>query len=251
MTATTTALEYRADGAIFRGQLAVPEGQGRRPGIIIFPEAPGIGAHVIRRALALARLNYVALAADPHGEGALFVDPVKMRAAVDALKSDPQRLVRRLQAGLSALSDVPQVDQTRLAAIGYCFGGWCALELARSGATLQGVGVFHGSLTTTQQGSASRIKAKVLVCSGSRDPFVPIDQIVAFDEEMTPAGVDWQVSLYAGVQHGFTSPEAGGNSRPGFGYSQIADARAWAELRRFLGEVFQSADTVSAAPASE
>jgi len=251
MIATTTALEYRADGSIFRGQLAVPEGQGRRPGVIIFPEAPGIGAHVIRRAVALAGLNYVALAADPHGEGALFVDPVQMRAAVDALKGDPQRLVRRLQAGLSALSDLPQVDTTRLAAVGYCFGGWCALELARSGAMLQGVGVFHGSLTTTQQGSASRIRAKVLVCSGSRDPLVPIDQIVAFDEEMTPAGVDWQVSLYGGVQHGFTSPEAGGNARPGFGYSPTADARAWAELCRFLGEVFRSADTVSAEPVSE
>jgi dienelactone hydrolase len=248
---TTTALEYRADNVTLRGQLAVPEGQGRRPGVIIFPEAPGIGAHVIRRALALARLNYVALAADPHGEGAAFADPIQIGAAVDGLKSDPQRLLRRLQAGLSALIGVPQVDKTRLAAIGYCFGGWCALELARTGAALQGVGVFHGALTTTQQGSASRIKAKVLICSGSRDPLVPLDQIVAFDEEMTPAGVDWQVSLYGGVQHGFTSPEAGSNPRPGFGYSPTADARAWAELRRFLGEVFQLADTVPATSASE
>jgi dienelactone hydrolase len=251
MSGATTALEYWVDGSVFRGQLAVPEGPGRRPGIVIFPEAPGIGAHVIRRALALARLNYVALVADPHGDGTLFVDPSQMRAAMVGLKSDPQRLLRILQASLSALIDVPQVDQARLAAIGYCFGGWCALELARSGATLQGVGIFHGSLTTAQLGSANRIKARVLVCSGSRDPFVPIDQIVAFNEEMTSAGVDWQVSLYGGVEHGFTSPEAGAIPGPGFGYSPIADARAWAELSRFLAEAFQSAATVTATAASE
>jgi dienelactone hydrolase len=251
MTGATTALEYRVDGAVFRGQLAVPEGPGRRPGIVIFPEAPGVGAHVIRRALALASLNYVALAADLHGDGTLFDEPGRMRAAMAELKGDPQRLLRRLQAGLSALVDVPQVDKSRIAAIGYCFGGWCALELARSGAMLQGVGVFHGSLTTAQQGSASRIRARVLVCSGSRDPFVPVDQIVAFDEEMTPAGVDWQVSLYGGIQHGFTSPEAGAVRAPGFEYSPLADARAWSELRRFLGEIFQPTDTVSAPAASE
>jgi dienelactone hydrolase len=242
----TTGLEYRVDGTLHRGQLAVPSAQGKRPGVFIIPEAPGIGAHVLRRAMALAALDYVALVADLHGDGICFSEPPRMRAAVDGLKSDPQRLLRGLQAGLSALAAVPQVDATRVAAIGYCFGGWCALELARSGADLKAVGVFHGSLATTQQGGGAQVKARVLVCTGSRDPFVPLDQIAAFDEEMTSAGVDWQLSLYGGIQHGFTSPEAGAVPVPGFGYSPVADARSWTELCRFLDETFRLAATTSA-----
>ncbi len=130
------------------------------------------------------------------------------------------------------------MDPERLAVIGYCFGGWCALELARTGAPLRGVAVFHGALNTTQLDSAGRIRGKVLVCSGASDPFVPMAQVTAFCEEMSAAGIDWQVNLYGGVCHGFTSPEAGGIPAPGFGYSASADRRSWVELRSFLGEIF-------------
>lgn len=242
---STTPLSYGADGLTFRGQLACPamqgpDAQGKVPGILIFPEAPGLGAHVIRRAAALAQLNYVALAADVHGDGVLLDDPKTMRAGIDLLKSQPERLYRRLQASLQALAQVPQVDTERIAVIGYCFGGWCALELARTGAALRGVAVFHGTLSSSQENSAGRIRGQVLVCSGASDPLVPLEQVTAFSEEMSAAGIDWQVHLYGGACHGFTSPEAGGNSRPGFGYSASADRRSWAELRSFLGEIFDT-----------
>ena len=235
---STTPLRYSADDLSFCGQLACPDVQGKVPGILIFPEAPGVGPHVIRRAAALARMNYVALAADVHGEGVLFDDPTTMRANIDQLKSQPERLIQRLQASLQALAQVPQVDPQRMLVIGYCFGGWCALELARTGAPLLGVGVFHGALIPTQANTANRIQGKVLVCSGASDPLVPTEQITAFTQEMSTAGVDWQVHLYGGTGHGFTSPEAGSNPRPGFGYSAASDHRSWAALGVFLNETF-------------
>ena len=235
---STTPLCYNADDLTFCGQLACPDVPDKVPGILIFPEAPGVGAHVIRRAAALARLNYVALAADLHGDGVLFDDPKVMRAGIDLLKSQPERLHRRLQASLQALAQVPQVDPQRMAVIGYCFGGWCALELARTGAALRGVGIFHGALISSQQNTAGQIRGKLLVCTGDGDPLVPMDQIAGFSAEMSAAGVDWQVHLYGGACHGFTSPEAGSNPRPGFGYSASADRRSWAELSSFLGEIF-------------
>jgi len=161
-----------------------------------------------------------------------------MRGAVEQLKSHPERLHRRLQASLEALVQFPQVDPERLAVIGYCFGGWCALELARTGAPLRGVGVFHGALNATKTHAADRIQGKVLVCSGASDPLVPPEQITAFSQEMSSAGIDWQVHLYGGTHHGFTSLEAGGNPRPGFGYSASADRRSWAALSELLSEIF-------------
>jgi len=235
---STTPLQYAADGVTLRGQLACPEGQAKVPGILIFAEAPGVGPHVIRRAAALAQMNYVALAADVYGDGVLFDDPTTMRATVDLLKGNPERLHERLQASLQALAQVPQVESERIAVIGYCFGGWCGLELARTGVPLRGVGVFHGALEPTQVNTAGQIQGKVLVCSGASDPLVPLEQIKTFSEEMSSAGIDWQIHLYGGTCHGFTSPEAGSNPRPGFGYSASADRRAWAALRLFLSEIF-------------
>ena len=245
---STTPLRYSADGLTFCGQLAYPDVQGpdtqdpgvqrKVPGILIFPEAPGVGAHVIRRAAALAQMNYVALAADVHGDGMVFDDPKTMLESINKLKSQPERLYRRLQAGLQALAQVPQVDPERIAVIGYCFGGWCALELARTGAVLRGVGVFHGALNSPQENSASQIRGKLLVCTGASDPLVPLEQITEFSEEMSAAGHDWQVHLYGSTGHGFTSPEAGSNPRPGFGYSASSDRRSWVELCQFLGEIF-------------
>ncbi|WP_426191372.1 dienelactone hydrolase family protein [Massilia sp. DWR3-1-1] len=236
---STTPLLYFADGLDFRGQLAMPalsDGAAKLPGILIFPEAPGVGPHVIRRAEALARMHYVALAADVHGDGKLFDDPVSMLDSIKQIKSDPQRLLQRLQAALDALARVPQVDPERIAVIGYCFGGWCALELARSGAALGGAGIFHGALASEQD--AGRIRARLLVCTGAADPLVPLGQVTKFSEEMSGAGVDWQVHLYGSTGHGFTSEEAGSNPRPGFGYSASSDRRSWAALLAFLDEVF-------------
>ncbi|WP_440534546.1 dienelactone hydrolase family protein [Variovorax sp. YR566] len=235
---STTPVRYSADGLTFYSQLACPDVQGKVPGILIFPEAPGVGPHVIRRAAALAQMNYVALAADVHGDGTVFDDPKMMLKSIDLLKGQPERLYQRLQAGLQALAEVPQVDPDRLAVIGYCFGGWCALELARNGAALRGVGVFHGALSSSQEESAGRIRAKVLVCTGASDPLVPLEQVTGFSDEMSAAGIDWQVHLYGGTGHGFTSPEAGSNPRPGFGYSASSDRRSWAELLQFLTEIF-------------
>jgi len=237
---STTPLRYSADDLTFCGQLACPDVQGKVPGILIFPEAPGVGAHVIRRAAALAKMNYVALAADPHGEGKVFDDPKAMLDSINLLKSQPERLYWRLQAALQALTQVPQVDPERIAVIGYCFGGWCALELARMGAALRGVGIFHGALNSPQENSANRIRGKLLVCTGAADPLVPLEQVTAFSAEMSAAKVDWQVHLYGGTFHGFTSPEAGGNPRPGFGYSESADRRSWSELGLFLNEIFDT-----------
>jgi dienelactone hydrolase len=234
---TGQPLVYAVDGKVFEGYYAAPPtGPGaaaRLAGVLVVPEAPGLGAHVKRRVEALAQAGYAALGVDLHGHGALAASPDQARAWVGDLKADPARLIERLDAALAALADRPEVDPARLAAAGYCFGGWCALELARAGRPLRSVSVFHGSLVSAR--GAKAIAGSVLVCTGDSDPFVPIDQVLTFQGEMRAAGVDYEICLYGGVRHGFTDAELR-SPDPAFGYSPRGDAHSWASFMRELAD---------------
>jgi dienelactone hydrolase len=230
---TTQQLSYETDGVTFKGYYAAPQHASRLAGVLVVPEAPGLGAHAKRRVDALAQAGYAALGVDLHGEGALAASPDQARAWVGDLKAHPARLIARLDAALRALSDRPEVDAGRLAAAGYCFGGWCALELARAGRPLRSVTVFHGSLASAR--GAEAIAGSVLVCTGDSDPFVPIDQVLTFQAEMRAAGVDYEICLYGGVRHGFTDAELQAPD-PAFGYSPRGDAHSWASFMRELAE---------------
>lgn len=230
---TGQPLSYETDGVAFVGYYAAPQNASRLAGVLVVPEAPGLGAHIRRRVDALAQAGYAALGVDLHGQGALATSPDQARAWVADLKAHPERLIARLDAALAALSDRPEVDAGRLAAAGYCFGGWCALELARAGRPLRCTSVFHGALTSAQ--GAEAITGSVLVCTGDSDPFVPVDQVLAFQAEMRAAGVDYEICLYGGVRHGFTDAELR-SPDPSFGYSPKGDARGWASFMRELAD---------------
>ncbi|MBV9749131.1 MAG: dienelactone hydrolase family protein [Acetobacteraceae bacterium] len=231
-------LTYQADGLAMRSQLFVEEPVVRRAGVLVFPEALGLGEHAISRAERLAALGYVVLACDLHGEGRLVNDSKERSGLLQPLFADPSRTRARAVGGLQALTARPEVDAGRVAAIGFCFGGTMALELARSGADLKAVVGFHSGLATNApKTDAKAIKAKILVCIGADDPMIPPEQRAAFEAEMRAAGVDWQMDLYGNTVHGFTDREAAKYNRPdALRYSPEADARSWTSLQELFSE---------------
>jgi dienelactone hydrolase len=229
-------LKYSDGETTFLGYLADPEGSGRRPGVLIAHEAPGLNDHPKRRARMIAELGYVALAADLYGNGRVAQKPEESQQLMAPLREDIPRLRRHTSAALDALGKLPQVDPKRLGAMGYCFGGLAVLELARTGAPVAGTVSFHGILGTKTPDDAKNIKGKILACTGADDPLVPPEQIAAFAQEMTKAGIDWQVVTYGGAKHAFTNPDA--NRPPVLAYNAAADARSWDAMQGFWFEIF-------------
>ncbi len=232
-------MEYREGDKLLCGFLAWDDSRSEpRPGILVFHENTGLTEHEKERAARLADLGYVALACDMFGERVIPATDGERRAAFEEFRN--KKLLPRALAGLQALAAQPKVDKQRMAAIGFCLGGMVALELARAGADLKGVVSFHGGLTASRPAAAGQVKAKVLVCHGAMDPFITLEQVKAFADEMQAASVDFQVIVYGGAMHGFTNPAADGFGRPGIGYHQRSDVRSWTAMQAFLAELFGS-----------
>jgi dienelactone hydrolase len=213
----------------------------KRHGIVVIHGGAGLDDHAKGRARTLAALGFVVFAADMFGHD-FFGDGGHrqvMMARVKELAGDPAKLRRRAQAAVDVLAAHPLVDG-RLAAVGYCFGGMAVLELARGGGELRGVVSIHGSLKTAEPARQSAVKPKVLVCHGALDPHVSAADVMAFMAEMNAAGADWQLNVYGGAMHGFTHEHAARQNIPGVAYNAQADARSFAAMRAFLGEVFGS-----------
>ena len=234
---TTREVEYTVDGARMVGNLALPDGVGKRPAILIAHEGNGLDDHQKARAERFAELGYVAFALDYHGDGLPITDPGLMMARIAALGDDPQRVEALGNAGLDVLLREPRVDAARVAAVGYCFGGTLVLELARGGADLKGVVGMHPGLTTRRPKDSRNINGKVLVCIGSEDSLIPIEQRVAFESEMRAAGIDWTMIVHGGVQHSFTHPRSGQAGLPGLAYDADSDRRSWRAMLELFDEV--------------
>ena len=235
----TEEIRYEADGLAMRSELYVGEGEGRRPGVLVFPEAFGLSEHARNRARRLAELGFVALACDLHGDASLFQDLPQVLGLIGPLMEDPLHTRARAQGGLDAMLARPEVDSARIAAIGFCFGGTMALELARSGAPIAAAVGFHSGLKTARPEDAKNIRARVLVAIGADDPGIPLEQRTAFEQEMREGNVDWQMHTYGGVVHSFTNKNAGRLGRPDFArYSASADARSWTSMLALFNEVF-------------
>ncbi|HET6473528.1 MAG TPA: dienelactone hydrolase family protein [Pseudomonadales bacterium] len=235
----TETVAYMDAGTTLKGFLAYDEKiSGKRAGILVMPEAFGLGKNAKNRAQRLAELGYVALGGDPFGDGKEFTDLQEAIKVAGALMADPAKFRARARAGIDKLASLPQVDSSRLAAIGYCMGGTFALELARDGTPLKGVVSFHGGLQTQRPAQPGQVKAKVLVCHGSDDPMIPIPQVNAFVEEMTKAKADWQLISYGNTVHSFTNPDADGTMMPGIKFNAQSDARSWLAMQNFFKEVF-------------
>ncbi len=231
-------LTYQADGLTMKSQLFFEPASEPRAGVLVFPEAFGLGEHAISRAERLAALGYVALACDLHGEGRVVDDLQQAIGLLEPLLSDPARTRARAAGGLQALVARPEVDRARIASIGFCFGGTMSLELARSGADLKAVVGFHSGLATNApKADAKAIKARILVCIGADDPMIPPEQRATFETEMRETGADWQIHLYGNTVHSFTNQEAAKRNMPdAIRYSPEADARSWASLRELFSE---------------
>jgi dienelactone hydrolase len=231
-----TDVDYESDGERFRGYLAVPaDADGSLPGVLVVHDWLGVTDATRMRCDMLARLGYAAFAADVYGAD---VRPSDQDAAGVAGRfyGDQETWRARLSAALGRLAEEPVVDPDRLAAIGYCFGGSSALQLARTGAPLRAVVSFHGGLQTGPEGEAKRIEAKVLVLTGGNDPHVPAESVTALEDELraVPA-IDWQVVTYSGALHAFTVPTA---NTPEYGaaYDERADRRSWIAMKDFFAE---------------
>jgi dienelactone hydrolase len=232
-------VDYKDGDVTLKGVIYYDETKtGKRPGVLVNPEAFGLGPHAKSRAERLAQLGYVALAADPYGDGKVAKDLNEAMKLATPLFADPAKLRARAHAALSTLAAHPQTDSSKLASIGFCMGGTFSLELARDGAALKGIVSFHGGLQTQKPATEGGVKAKILVCTGNDDPFVPADHVTAFIEEMTKAGADWQLINYGGTVHSFTNPDADSLNNPALKYSKSADERSWKALTDFFQEIF-------------
>jgi dienelactone hydrolase len=234
------AMEYKDADATLEGYLGFDDVvKGKRPGILVIHDWMGVGPYVEKRVGQLAALGYVALAADIYGKG---VRPKSMEEAADLAnryKADRALMRSRACAGLKALQANTLADTKRMAAIGYCFGGTAVLELARDGADIAGFVSFHGGLQTPTPDDAKNIRGKVLVLHGADDPLVPPNEVLAFEEEMRKALVDWQVIVYGAAVHGFTNPAAGDDPSRGAAYNEKADKRSWEAMKSFFQEIFE------------
>lgn len=236
----TEALEYKHAGSSLEAFIAWEKFKEKRPGILIFHAWQGRDEFVLEKAKWLAQLGYVGIAVDLYGKGILGGSAEENAKLMEPFIKDRKYLLDRMQIALKAAQSHSAVDAQKMAAIGFCFGGLCALDLARSGAFLEGVVSLHGRLTPPENVRNKRIQAKILVLHGHDDPMVPPEQVLAFEKEMTERGVDWQVHAYGRTQHAFTNPVANDPSM-GTVYNPVAEKRALQATKTFLSEILYQA----------
>lgn len=232
----TKYVEYIEGNTLLEGYLAYDESKGKQPAVIVVHEWTGINDYTIKRCNQLAEMGFIAFAADIYGKG---IRPQTMQDAANEsgkYKKNVPLLRARINSALSYVKDLKFVDDSKIAAIGYCFGGTAVLELARSGADVGAVVSFHGGLSTPNISDAVNIKASVLVLHGADDPYVSNEELSNFENEMRSANVDWQLIKYSGAVHSFTNPSAGNDNSKGAAYNEKADKRSWEDMKQFFNE---------------
>ena len=229
-----------ADGATkLAGYVARPAAaKGKVPGVVVVHQWMGLTDHERRVSDDLAKLGYLVLAADIYGEGVRPASAGEAGKLAGTYKGDRALYRRRIAAALEALKAQQGVDPSRLAVIGFCFGGTGALEAARGGLPVKGVVSFHGGLDVPADYKPGSITAKVLVCHGADDPFVPVKEVADFQDEMRKAKADYVFVAYAGAVHAFTQKEAGNDNTKGAAYNEAAHRRSWQHMKDFLKEIF-------------
>ncbi len=236
----TEAIVYEHQGAKLEGFLAYDSRvKERRPGVLLVHEWWGHNDYIRERAKQFASLGYVAFAVDMYGAGKVTADPKQASAWSKPFYDDRDFFRSRLQAGLQQLTQQPGVEKSKVAALGYCFGGTAALELARSGADLASVISFHGGLGTPKPATAGTMRAQVLVLNGADDPMVKPEERAQFMVEMRAAGVQWEFVEFGGAVHAFTNKAADSYGIPGVAFNAIAERRSWERSKAFLAETLE------------
>jgi dienelactone hydrolase len=231
-------IEYRDGETLLEGFLCYDEAQaGPRPAVMISHAWGGRDDFVERKARRLAWQGYACFALDNFGKGKRGSTPEECKALMTPFMQDRPRLLKRLEAGLATVRGMPIVDARRIAIMGFCFGGLCALDLARSDADIRGAVSFHGMLKPSGL-TEPKVRAKVLMLHGYDDPMAPPEDVLAVAKEFTAAGADWQLHAYGQTVHAFTNPVAQ-NRAGGMQYDEAADRRSWHALEQFLAEVLK------------
>jgi dienelactone hydrolase len=241
----TRSVPYEQGGVKLEGYLAYDDAKVSRaqpaPGVLVVPEWWGLNEYPKMRAEKLAQLGYVAFVADMFGAGVTTEDPKKAGELAGQFYGKPL-MAERARAGLEQLLQTGLVDASRVAAIGYCFGGATVQALAWSGAPLAGIVSFHGSLIPPSAEAAARNKAKILICHGAIDPFEKKEEVDAFKKALDDGKLDYQFISYAGAIHAFTNPRATEVAQKtglsGIGYNAAADRRSWEHMKIFFAEIF-------------
>ena len=234
----TKTVEYKDGDTVLEGFVAWDPAVTNAPGVLVVHQWMGLTDYEKGRCKQLAELGYVAFALDIYGKDNRPADRGEAGKAAGGFKNDRKLYRQRLNLGLDQLLAAAEVDKSRVAAIGYCFGGTGVLELARSGADIEGVVSFHGGLDSPDPSDGANIKAKLLICHGADDPFVPVKGIDAMKKEFNAAKVDWQMNYYSNAVHAFTQPMAGSDNSKGAAYNKEADQRSWTAMRSFFDEIF-------------
>lgn len=231
----TKVIQYQVGDKTFDGYLAYDDSiEGKRPGVLVFHEWWGLNDYAKKRTEMLAELGYVAFAADMYGDGKSVDHPKDAGEMAGKVRANVNEWQKRATVALDVLKKQPQCDAEKLAAIGYCFGGSTALQLAYTGADLDAVATFHAALPTPSEEQAEAIQAKVLVCHGADDSFVPQTAIDAFKERLKEADVDLNFVAFPDAVHSFTVEDSGKHGNPGMQYNKAADEKSWAMLLDLL-----------------
>ena len=232
-------IEYRDGPTLLEGFFCYDDSRpGPLPGLLIGHEWGGRGEFVERKARRLAWHGFATFALDMFGKGKRGTTNAECSALITPFVQDRALLTRRVTAALTAAQQLPEVDTRRIGGLGFCFGGMCMLDLARSGADVRGVVAIHGLLKPTGLPAPGKIRAKVLVLHGFADPLGPPEDVFAVAKELTAAGADWQIHAYGNTMHSFTNPHSNDRAN-GMVYDEAADRRAWHALLQFLDEVLR------------
>jgi dienelactone hydrolase len=232
-------VEYQQGGVTMKGLLFWDDAvKGKRPGVMVVHEWWGLDEHARHRAEMLAKLGYAAFAADMYGEGRMTSHAAEAQAWMEQITANVDNWRARALNALAVFRAQPEVDATRVAAIGYCFGGATVMHMAYAGADLKGVASFHGSLPPAEGIKPGVIKAKVLAAHGAADPLVPPERVQAFQKSLEDAGAVWEFVTYSGAKHSFTNPDAAKAGMPAMAYDARADRHSWDLLQYFLKEIF-------------
>lgn len=235
------SVSYNLNGTTYIGFITYDANkEGKRPGILVVHEWWGLTNYTRNRAKQLAELGYIAMAVDMYGNGKTGDDPAAAQALATPFYKDPTLAKTRLDAAMKELETYPQTDSTKIAAIGYCYGGFVVLNAAKLGANLVGVVSFHGDLSGVPVNKDS-LKAKILVCHGEADKFVTPEAVAAFKKSMDSAGVDYTFKSYPNATHAFTNPAAtalGQKFKMPIEYNAAADTASWNDMKAFFKKIF-------------
>ncbi len=235
-TVQTKSITYSDGDVELEGYLAYPAGRKKRPGVLVVHEWWGIAEHPKERARALAKMGYVAFVPDMYGKGKLTTDPDQAGEWSGEFGADPHGAGRkRIRAGYDVLAKQDGVDPARISAIGFCYGGSVALELAYSGADLKTVVAFHAQPVTPREEDVANVKAAILICHGAADPLVSAEAVANFKDTMGKTEIVWKFKAYEGAVHAFTNPKANSYGLAPVAYHEEAAEQSWADMSAFFG----------------